>query len=105
MDESLCSVHADVSGRPFLVFRGTLSQERVGDFDTCMTSEFLRAFATNAGIDTMRKFCMEKNAHHEIEGIFKALGHALHEAVSMMEPLIDKRKVRLLKMDFIMEKR
>ena len=80
MDESLCSVHVDVSGRPFLVFRGTLSQERVGDFDTCMTSEFLRAFATNAGITLHAEILYGENAHHEIEGIFKALGHALHEA-------------------------
>ncbi len=49
MDEALAFAAVDISGRPFLVFSGEFPQERVGDFDTCMTEEFFRAFAANAG--------------------------------------------------------
>ncbi|MBQ1986297.1 MAG: imidazoleglycerol-phosphate dehydratase, partial [Clostridia bacterium] len=43
MDEALGFCAVDVSGRPFLVFDADFPQERVGDFDTCMTEEFFRA--------------------------------------------------------------
>ena len=81
MDEALGFCAADISGRPFLVFRGEFPQERVGDFDTCMTEEFFRAFATHAGV-TLHLDCQYgKNSHHMIEALFKAVAHALHDAV------------------------
>lgn len=81
MDEALAFASVDVSGRPFLVFRGTLSQERVGMFDSCMTEEFWRAFATNAGLTLHLEVKYGANAHHEIEAVFKAAAHALKQAV------------------------
>ena len=71
MDEALAFAAADISGRPFLVFSGEFPQERVGDFDTCMTEEFFRAFATNAGITLHLKCEYGKNSHHMIEALFK----------------------------------
>ncbi len=50
MDEALAFAAVDVSGRPFLAFRAEFSQERTGEYDLCLTEEFLRAFAMNAGI-------------------------------------------------------
>ena len=82
MDEALSFVSLDISGRPFLVFDADFPQARVGEFDTCMTEEFLRAFAFHAGITLHARVLYGKNAHHEIEGIFKALGHALRAAVA-----------------------
>ena len=81
MDESLSFASVDVSGRPFLVFEGEFAQERVGDFDTCMTEEFFRALAVNAGITLHMKVQYGKNSHHMIEGLFKAAAHALRLAV------------------------
>ncbi len=40
MDEALGFASVDISGRPFLVFQAEFPQEKVGDFDTCMTEEF-----------------------------------------------------------------
>lgn len=77
MDESLAFCAADISGRPFLVFQADFPQERVGDFDTCMTEEFMRAFAMNAGITLHLRVEYGSNAHHEIEALFKAAAHAL----------------------------
>ena len=50
MDESLALVSLDISGRPFLVFDAGEFAPMVGNFDTELTEEFLRAVAFNAGI-------------------------------------------------------
>ena len=81
MDESLARCDLDLSNRPFLVFRATFQQERCGDSETCVTEEFWRAFAVNAGITLHIDVPYGTNAHHQIEAVFKAVGHALHGAV------------------------
>ena len=77
MDESLAFVSLDISGRPFLVFDGGEFAPMIGNFDTELVEEFLRALAFNAGITLHAKILYGKNSHHKIEAIFKALGHAL----------------------------
>ena len=81
MDESLARCDLDLSNRPFLVFRATFQQERCGDYETCVTEEFWLAFAVNAGITLHIDVPYGTNAHHQIEAVFKAVGHALHGAV------------------------
>lgn len=83
MDEALCFCSLDISGRPFLVYNAELTNEKVGDFDTCLAEEFFRAFAFNAGITLHIREEYGKNDHHVIEAMFKALAHALKEAVSV----------------------
>lgn len=83
MDESLELVSMDISGRPFLVFEGEFSTEKLGAFETEMVEEFFRAVAFNAGITLHAKVLYGKNTHHMIEGLFKALGRALSEAVQI----------------------
>ncbi len=83
MDESLAFVTLDISGRPFLVYDGGEMAPQVGGFDTELTEEFLRAFAMHAGITLHVKILYGTNTHHKIEAIFKALGHALRQAVSL----------------------
>lgn len=80
MDESLAQVSLDISGRPFLVFEGEFSTERLGNFETEMVEEFFRALAFNAGITLHARVLYGKNTHHMIEALFKALGRALCEA-------------------------
>lgn len=82
MDESLILVSMDISNRPYLVYDGGDMAPMIGDYDTELTEEFLRAFAFNAGITLHVKVLYGKNSHHKVEGIFKALGHALHIASS-----------------------
>lgn len=81
MDEALAFASVDISGRPFLVFHADFQQERVGDFDTCMTEEFFRAFAVNAGITLHTRVEYGMNSHHEIEAMFKAVAHAMRLAM------------------------
>lgn len=80
MDEALAMVSLDISGRPYLVFDAVLPSERVGQFDSELTEEFLRALSIHAGLTLHVRLLSGKNTHHIIEAIFKALGRALDEA-------------------------
>ncbi len=81
MDEALGFCSLDISNRPFLVFNAEFSSEKVGEFDTCLTEEFFRAFAFNAGITLHLKAEYGKNDHHKIEALFKAFAHSLRAAL------------------------
>lgn len=81
MDESLSFCAVDVSGRPYLVFSGNFPQERVGDFDTCMTEEFFKALSDNSGITLHIRNEYGRNSHHMIESMFKAFAYAMKTAV------------------------
>ncbi|MBR1845719.1 MAG: imidazoleglycerol-phosphate dehydratase HisB [Oscillospiraceae bacterium] len=81
MDEALAFTALDFSNRPYLVFDAELPQERIGDYDSCLTVEFMRALAVNAGITLHQKCFYGANAHHITEGLFKSLGMAIRDAV------------------------
>ena len=81
MDEALAFVSMDISGRPYMVYDGGEMAPMIGNYDTELTEEFLRAFAFNAGITLHVKVLYGNNSHHKVEAIFKALGHALRIAV------------------------
>ncbi len=91
MDETLVMVSLDISGRPFLVYdAGGAMAPMIGKYDTELTEEFLRAFAFNAGITLHVKVMYGTNSHHKVEAIFKALGHALHDAVKINPETADE---------------
>ncbi len=81
MDESLAFCSLDISGRPFLAFDAEFTEEKIGGYDSCMTEEFMRALAFNAGITLHIKLLYGTNSHHATEGIYKAVAHALADAV------------------------
>lgn len=83
MDEALTRVVIDLSGRPYLVCDVPLKVERIGTFETEMLKEFLYAFAVNARMNLHVANFYGDNAHHIVESVFKALGHALKEAVAV----------------------
>ena len=85
MDEALCFCALDISGREFLVFNADFQNEKVGEFDTCLTEEFFRAFANNSGITLHIMEYYGKNDHHIIEAMFKAVAHALKAAMAQTE--------------------
>ena len=85
MDEALANCVLDISNRPFLVFNANFEQEKCGDYENCMTEEFFRAFAMNAGITLHIDVPYGTNSHHKIEAIFKAVAHALKVAVKQNE--------------------
>ena len=81
MDEVLTRVVIDLSGRPYLVCDVTVRAERIGDFETEMLYDFLYAFAVHGGMNLHIANLYGSNSHHIVESVFKALGHALREAV------------------------
>ena len=83
MDEALGFCAVDVSARPYLVFKADITNERIGDFEACLTEEFMRAFAFNAGLTLHLRCEYGSNDHHIIEALFKALAHALKNAVRL----------------------
>lgn len=93
MDEALAFCCCDISGRPYLVFEGNFREERVGAFDTCLTREFFRAFAVHSGITLHIKAEYGDNAHHIIEAMFKAAGHALKIACAKRQDLLSTKGV------------
>ncbi len=84
MDEALGFCCLDISNRPFLVFDAEFSDDRIGEFDTCLTEEFFRAFAFNAGITLHLKSEYGKNDHHIAEALFKACAHAIKAAKAVV---------------------
>lgn len=87
MDETLIMCAIDLSGRPYLVFDGTFTSDRVGYFDTQMVKEFFYAVSYGAGMNLHIKQFSGDNDHHIIEGMFKAFAKALDEA-TMKDPRI-----------------
>ncbi len=81
MDEALGFCSLDISNRPFLVFNGEFQNEKIGEYDACLTEEFFRAFAFNASITLHLNMVYGTNDHHKCEAIFKAMAHALKQAI------------------------
>jgi len=83
MDEALGFVSLDISGRPYLVLDAEFSNDKLGNFDTELVREFLQAFMVHAGITLHARVLYGINTHHKIEAIFKALGQALAQAITI----------------------
>ena len=83
MDEALILCAVDLSGRPCLRYSAEIPSEKVGDFDTELAREFFQALA-NTGLMSLHIRQLDGiNSHHIIEGMFKALGRALRQAVQV----------------------
>ena len=83
MDEALILCAVDLSGRPCLRYTAEIPSEKVGDFDTELAREFFQAVA-NTGLMSLHIRQLDGiNSHHIIEGMFKAFGRALREAVTV----------------------
>lgn len=95
MDETLCNVVLDISGRPFLVYHCELKRDVIGTFSCEMVEEFLRAFAFAAGITLHVNVPYGTNDHHKVEAIFKALGRALKAAVKVEGNTLPSTKGKL----------
>jgi imidazoleglycerol-phosphate dehydratase len=84
MDEALASVSLDISGRPYLVYKVEFPKKsKLKDFDPDLIEDFLQAFVSNSGITLHINVLYGRNTHHIIEAIFKGLGRALKQAVTI----------------------
>ena len=85
MDETLIMSAVDISGRDMLVTHLDIPATKVGDFDTELCEEFFLAFTREARITLHIRQLAGKNAHHIIEGVFKATARALGKATAYDE--------------------
>jgi imidazoleglycerol-phosphate dehydratase len=84
MDEALASVSLDISGRPYLVYKVEFPKKsKLKDFDPDLIEDFLQAFVSNSSITLHINVLYGRNTHHIIEAIFKGLGRALRQAVTI----------------------
>lgn len=87
MDDAQIRAALDLSGRPFLIWNVDFPTAKIGSFDTELVREFFQALSTHGGItlhvDRLHGF----NSHHIAEAAFKAVAHALRDALE-----IDPRK-------------
>lgn len=83
MDEALVDTSLDISGRPYLFLCLPRLSRNKGFFEFGDAREFLKSFAGTAGI-TLHVECRRgQNQHHILEALFKSLGRALADAVSL----------------------
>jgi imidazoleglycerol-phosphate dehydratase len=82
MDECLCHVHMDISGRPYLIYKVRYERRKIGGFDPALVKEFFKAFTDHSGITLHINLAYGNNSHHIIEAVFKAFARALTQAVT-----------------------
>ena len=87
MDETLVLCAVDLSGRPYLVFDGEFTTDRVGYMDTEMVKEIVYAISYTAGMNLHIRVLSGGNNHHMIEAMFKAFAKALDQA-TVIDPRI-----------------
>ncbi|MBI5213168.1 MAG: imidazoleglycerol-phosphate dehydratase HisB [Nitrospirae bacterium] len=84
MDEALTIVGIDISGRPYLVYKAEFPKKsKLKDFDPDLIEDFLHAFVSNCGITLHVNVLYGRNTHHIIEAVFKGIGRALRQAVTI----------------------
>lgn len=89
MDETLVLCAVDLSGRPYLVFDGEFTTDRVGYMDTEMVKEFFYAISYTAGMNLHIRVLSGGNNHHMIEAMFKAFAKALDQATVIDQRITD----------------
>jgi imidazoleglycerol-phosphate dehydratase len=87
MDEALASVVIDISNRPLLAYRVSISESKTGSFDVGLLKEFFRGFVNYSGITMHVDLLSGKDPHHVAESIFKAFGRALDMATRIEKRL------------------
>jgi len=83
MNEALVEVSLDISGRPYCVLEPGHMAGKVGEFDSELAEEFVRAFVNSAGLTLHLVVRRGSNTHHVIEAMFKAIARALGQAVRL----------------------
>jgi imidazoleglycerol-phosphate dehydratase len=80
LDEAAVEVALDLAGRTFVVHEVPVPAETIGDFDTGLIEDFVRAFAQSAQLTVHVRLRSGRSPHHVCEAEFKALAKALGDA-------------------------
>jgi imidazoleglycerol-phosphate dehydratase len=81
MEEALCECSLDFCGRPYLFFGAAFERPMIENYATEVTEDFFRAVCNTAGLTLHLECRRGRNAHHIVEGLFKAFARALRQAL------------------------
>jgi imidazoleglycerol-phosphate dehydratase len=90
MDETLCVVAVDLSGRPALVYEDLISAVTVGDLQVELLPDFFGGFVNACGANLHAKVLYGRSSHHKVESVFKCFARAMRYASSTDERLKDQ---------------
>jgi imidazoleglycerol-phosphate dehydratase len=90
MDETLTRVVIDLSGRPYLIWKVSFTQKRLGEMDTELFKEWFQAFAQAIGANIHVDNLYGTNNHHIIESCYKGLARSLRDAVRIEPRIIEQ---------------
>ncbi len=85
MEEALTLVAIDLAKRSYFHYQVKFPTEKIGEFDTELIEEFLKALSMNGKFTLHVINFYGRNSHHIAESIFKALAHALRRALKKIE--------------------
>ena len=83
MDETLTNCSIDISGRPWLVWKVFLPNNKIGNIESEVFREFFQAFSQSAKFTIHINNKYGSNAHHIIESCFKALAFCLKKSLTI----------------------
>ncbi|HTT75972.1 MAG TPA: imidazoleglycerol-phosphate dehydratase HisB [Candidatus Binataceae bacterium] len=83
LDEALCTAVIDLSGRSYLAYNVAIKEERVGNFQTILVHDFMKALSDEAAMNLHLNLHNGRNPHHIIEATFKALARAMDQATTV----------------------
>lgn len=83
LDEAAVEVALDLSGRAFIVHEVDAAAETINTYDTSLTEDFVRAFATEAAATLHVRLRSGRSPHHVAEAEFKAIANVLRTACGL----------------------
>jgi imidazoleglycerol-phosphate dehydratase len=83
LDEALITAVVDISGRAYLAYNIEIREERVGNFQTILVHDFMKALTDETGMNLHLNLQAGRNPHHIIEASFKALARAMDSATGI----------------------
>jgi imidazoleglycerol-phosphate dehydratase len=92
LDEALSRVVIDLSGRPYLVYKVDFRAVRLGDLQTELIEEFLKALVQEGRFNLHVENLYGRNQHHIAETVFKATARALRMATRVEHAEIPSTK-------------
>lgn len=95
LDEALCRVVIDLSGRAYISYNLKLKVKRIGSFDTELIEEFFNGFVRGGSFTLHVDQLKGKNTHHILEAAFKGLALALKDAVLVVGKALPSTKGKL----------